>query len=125
MGNNHSCKTVGLGSVRIKMHDGVVKTLLDVRHVPELRKNLISEGVLDSGGCKIVTWEGVKKVVRGSLVVMKGIRQGNLYVLSGTTVTDGATVGTNGSGGDPCELTRLCIDRLGICMKKGLDLLGK
>lgn len=67
MGNNHSCKTEGLGSVRIKMHDGVVRTLMDVRHVPELRKNLISVGALDSGGCKIVTWNGVKKVVRGSL----------------------------------------------------------
>lgn len=90
-----------------------------------MRKNLISKGVLDSGECKIVTWEGGKKVIHGYLVVMKGICQGNLYVLFSTMLTDGATVGTNGSGGDPCELTRLCIDRLGICMKKGLDLLGK
>ncbi|KAK2970265.1 hypothetical protein RJ640_000824 [Escallonia rubra] len=30
------------------MHDGIVRTLTDVRHVPELRKNLISLGTLDS-----------------------------------------------------------------------------
>lgn len=44
MGNNHSCKTMGLGSIRIKMHDGVVRTLMDVRHVPDLQKNFISVG---------------------------------------------------------------------------------
>jgi hypothetical protein len=32
---------VGVGTVRIKMYDGVVRTC-SVRHVPELRKNLIS-----------------------------------------------------------------------------------
>ncbi|KAK3013991.1 hypothetical protein RJ639_009544 [Escallonia herrerae] len=35
-----SCKVVGIGSIQIKMHDGVVRTLTDVRHVLELRKNL-------------------------------------------------------------------------------------
>ncbi|CAA2974391.1 Retrovirus-related Pol poly from transposon TNT 1-94 [Olea europaea subsp. europaea] len=125
MGNNHSCKTVGLGSIRIKMHDGVIRTLIDVRHVPDLRKNLISVGALDSGGCKIVTWNGVKKVVRGSLIVMKGIREGNLYALRGTTVTEDVAVGTSGSGGDPCECTRLWHRRLGHMSEKGLDLLVK
>ena len=52
-------------------------------------------------------------VVRGSLVVMKGTGQGNLYVLLGTTVTDDATVGTNGSGDGLCESTQLWHRRLG------------
>ena len=107
MGNNHACKTVVLGDIKIKMHDGVVRTLMDVRHVPGLWKNLISVGALDSGGCKIVTENGVKRVVRGSLTVMKGVRHGNLYTLSGTTVTGDAAIRTKGSGGDPCEHTRL------------------
>lgn len=38
-----------MGTVRIKMYDGVVRTL-EVRHVPELRKNLISLSLLDSHG---------------------------------------------------------------------------
>ena len=42
MGNNVTCKTIGIGSIRIKMYDGIVRTLTDVRHVPKLRKNLIS-----------------------------------------------------------------------------------
>ena len=35
---------------QIKMFDSVVRTLGDVRHVPDLKKNLISLGTLDSNG---------------------------------------------------------------------------
>ena len=42
MGNGAHCKITGIGNIRIKMFDGVVRTLCDVRHVPEVKKNLIS-----------------------------------------------------------------------------------
>ena len=35
------------------MFDGVIRTLTDVRHVPELKKNLISLGALNSCGHKL------------------------------------------------------------------------
>ena len=38
LGDNHSCKTIGVGSVKFKIFDGVMRTLTDVRHVPELKK---------------------------------------------------------------------------------------
>jgi hypothetical protein len=41
MGNDISCKVVGIGSIQIKMFDGTFKILIDVRHVLELRKKLI------------------------------------------------------------------------------------
>ena len=47
MGNDASCKVAGIGNIKIKMFDGVVRTVCDVRHVPDLRKNLISLGTLD------------------------------------------------------------------------------
>ena len=50
MGNDASCKVVGIGNIRIKMFDGVVRMLFDVSHVPNLRKNLISLGILDCNG---------------------------------------------------------------------------
>jgi hypothetical protein len=37
MGNDISCKSVGIGSIKIKMFDGIVRTLMDVRHVPNLK----------------------------------------------------------------------------------------
>jgi hypothetical protein len=54
MGKDISCKVVGIGSIQIKMFDGTVKILTKVRHVHELRKNLISLGVLDTGGYKSI-----------------------------------------------------------------------
>jgi len=61
MGNDISCKIVGIGSIRVKMYDGIVRTLTNVRHVPELKKNLISLGVLDFGGYKCKTQGGLLK----------------------------------------------------------------
>ncbi|KAI5672321.1 hypothetical protein M9H77_12685 [Catharanthus roseus] len=50
MGNNQVCDIKGIGYVFIKVHDGVTRKLTEVRYVPDLRRNLISLGVLDSNG---------------------------------------------------------------------------
>ena len=42
MGNNASCKVAGIGTVHIRMFDRVVRTLGEVRHVPNLNRSLIS-----------------------------------------------------------------------------------
>jgi hypothetical protein len=87
MGNDMVCKIVGIGTIKIKMHDGIVRTRIEVRHVPELKKNIISTSALDTIGCKIVQQNGVLTVIHGALVVMKGSKVGNLYHLAGETVT--------------------------------------
>jgi hypothetical protein len=74
------------------MFDGIIRTLTDVRHVPELKKNLISLGVLDSGGHKFTGQGGVLKVSKGALVVMKAIKTGNLYKLEGSIQVNEAVV---------------------------------
>ncbi|GJS54946.1 retrovirus-related pol polyprotein from transposon TNT 1-94 [Tanacetum coccineum] len=55
-------------TIQINMFDGTVRTLTDVRHVPELKKNLISLGTLDSIGCDYRGRGGVLKVSKGALV---------------------------------------------------------
>ncbi|KAM3319479.1 putative protein isoform X1 [Capsicum chacoense] len=50
MRNNTPCKIVGIGTIIIKMFDGVVRTLGDVQYVPDLKRNLISLSTLDSNG---------------------------------------------------------------------------
>lgn len=114
MGNDHACQMVGIGTVRIKMYDGLVRTLTDVRHVPDLKKNLISLGTLDSNGCRFAAEGGVLKVVRASLVLMKGNKHGNLYILMGKTVTGSVAVGTSSS-----DCTRIWHMRLGHMTEKG------
>ena len=44
MADDLSVKTTGIGTVKVKMFDGVVRTLVKVRHVPQLRRSLISLG---------------------------------------------------------------------------------
>ena len=83
--NNMPCKTIGIGSIKIKMHDGIFRTLSNVRYVPDLKKNLISLGTLDSNGYKFSAEGGVLRVTKGSLIVMKGKKVNTLYILQGST----------------------------------------
>ena len=94
MNNNVSCKVTRIGNIKIKMFDGVVRTLCDVRHVPDLRKNLISLGTLDYNKFSYKSTSGIMKVNKGIMTVMKGQKLArNIYKLLGTTIVGGvATV---------------------------------
>ncbi|KAK8921738.1 hypothetical protein KSP39_PZI020142 [Platanthera zijinensis] len=92
MGNDSECKTLGIGSIRIKMFDGTIRTLTDVRYVPDLRKSLISLGTLEAAGCSYTSEGRYLKVKKGALVFMKGERSGTLYKLIGTTIAGDAAV---------------------------------
>ncbi|KAG8479138.1 hypothetical protein CXB51_029778 [Gossypium anomalum] len=112
IGNNTSCKIAGVGTIKVKMFDGVVRTLSDVRHVPELKRNLISLSTLDSKGYRYTTESGVLKISKGSLVVMKGQRKtAKLYVLQGSTVTGDAAVTSSSLSDD--DITKFWHMRLG------------
>ncbi|KAK2975045.1 hypothetical protein RJ640_021054 [Escallonia rubra] len=105
MGNDVVCKVMGICTIKIKMFDGIVRTLGDVRYIPDLKKNLISLGTLDSIDCSISIKGGVMKVSKGAMVIMKGQKTGNLYKLIGNTVRGGASVSTHaGSRDDNSEL---------------------
>jgi hypothetical protein len=85
MGNGIHCKIFGVGSIRINMFDGIVRELMYVRYVPELRSNLISLGVLDSCGYKYTGQGGALTMSKGSLVAMKETKDNNLYKMEGST----------------------------------------
>ena len=44
--DGHTCQIEGISTVRIKLSDGMVKELKDVRYVLQLKKNFISVGAL-------------------------------------------------------------------------------
>ena len=50
MGDDHPCNIEGMGTVRIKMDDGIIRELKEVRYVPQLKRNLISVGALEALG---------------------------------------------------------------------------
>ena len=94
MDNNSSCKIVGIRTVKIKMFDGIVGILTNVKHVPDLKENLILLSNLDLNGYKFIGEGGVIKVSKWTFVVMKGKKYGRLYVLQGSTITSDAVVFT-------------------------------
>ncbi|PHT40761.1 hypothetical protein CQW23_19615 [Capsicum baccatum] len=123
MGNNAPCKIFGKGTIRIRMHDGVVRTLTDVRYILDLKKILIALGTLESLGYKYAGEGRVLKVSLGNLVIMKAHRSGTLYTLLGSTITGAPAVSTSNQS-DP-DITKLWHIRLGHMSKKSLSILGK
>ncbi|KAK3038019.1 hypothetical protein RJ639_029970 [Escallonia herrerae] len=111
-------------SIQIRMHDGIVRTLTDVRHVPELRKFLISLGTLDSNGCSYRAAGGVMRIMKGALVVLKRLTQNSLYLLQGSTVTGAAATIASSSDIDN-DTTKLWHMRLGHMSERGMDVLSK
>ena len=123
MGNNMLCKTIGIGSIKIRMHDNIVRTLPNVPHVPDLKKNLISLGTLNSSGYKFLAEGRVLRVSKGSLVMMKGKKENTLYILQGSTVIGDAAVSMSE---DPdLDTTHLWHMRLGHISERGLHVLSK
>jgi hypothetical protein len=51
LGDDAPCKIVGMRKVKIKKSNGNQWLFKEVRHIPNLRKNLISTGHLASEGC--------------------------------------------------------------------------
>nr|KAK3012726.1 hypothetical protein RJ639_009559 [Escallonia herrerae] len=83
VGNGYRCNIIGKEKVKIKLSNGGTLVLKDVRHIPELQKNLISVSGLDREGYFVAFGEKQWKVTKGSMVVARGERVGTLYTLSG------------------------------------------
>ena len=60
--------------IRMRMYDGVMRTLSNAKHIPGLKKNLISLGYLEEHGyafsCQ--SGSGCLRITKRGLVVMKG-----------------------------------------------------
>ncbi|GFS43202.1 hypothetical protein Acr_00g0084180 [Actinidia rufa] len=70
-GKNTVTIVVGKWSVRFCMEDGRSMTLTEVRHVPNLQKNLISIGMLDLKGCSFEANGGTLRVSKGNKEMLR------------------------------------------------------
>ena len=114
MENDAMCKVVGRGIIRLKMFDGIIRELVDVRYVPNLKRNLISLGMLDKMGCFVKFESDTLKVMRGSIVLMKESLINGLYVLQGTVI-----IGDVGISNQNLDKTILWHLRLSHMSEKG------
>jgi len=121
MGDDRPCNMEGIRTVQIKMFDGIIRELKEVRYVPQLKRNLISVGALKTLGFEVSIKDGILKMTKGSMVVLKSVRQTNLYYLKGSTITGQVATSTD-TDDDP---TRLWHMRLGRTGEKYLQALAK
>eukprot|EP00253_Pinus_taeda_P006513 PITA_06513 len=83
LGDDKPCKIVGMGKVLVKQRNGNQWLLKEVRHVPDLKKNLISTEQLGGEGCVTTFTDKAWKVTKGAPVIAKGEKVGTLYLCNG------------------------------------------
>ena len=97
------------------MPNGSIWLLEKVRHIPDLRRNLISVGQFDDEGYAILFVGGTWKVTNGARVLARGKKTGTLYMTSSPRdiiAVDNA-----------CTDTSLWHCRLGHMSEKGMKML--
>jgi len=81
MGNNDTSKVVGIGTVCLKTNNETKLILKNVRHAPDIQLHLISASILNDDGY-FNTFGGAQwKPIKGSLVVVHGMKFSGLYWL--------------------------------------------
>jgi hypothetical protein len=81
MGNEDLSKIVGIGDICLETNVDYKLLLKDMRHVPDIRLNLISTEKLDSEGYNNTFSDGRWKLTKGSLVVSRGTKTYSLYTV--------------------------------------------
>jgi hypothetical protein len=87
---------VGVGAVRFRMWDGMIRTVIDVRYVPGVRRSLVLLSELDSRGYELRICGGSMEVLRGDMVVIQGITRDGLYEMV-STVESSSTIVSAGT----------------------------
>jgi hypothetical protein len=89
LGDDSTTKTLGRGRVKLLLKDGRIRTLPRVLHMPKLSRSLISISKMDDAGVDTVFGKNTCKMVRGGMMLMRGVQCGTLYKLLGSTYTNG------------------------------------
>lgn len=89
MANSTTSQVKGIGSVRIQNEDGTTVLLTNVKYVPDISRSLISLGTLENKGCWFKSKNGILKVIKGCLTLLKAQRIDSLYILKGSAVVVG------------------------------------
>ena len=64
MGDDRSCNMEGIGPVQIKMFNGMIRELKEVRYVPQLKRNLISVVSLKTLGLEVSIKNRILKMTK-------------------------------------------------------------
>ena len=89
LGDESTTKIMGCGRVKFLLKYGRIRTLPGVLHIPKLTRILILVSKLDDTSVDTILGKQTCKMVRGEMVLMRGVRYGNIYNLLGSTYTNG------------------------------------
>ncbi|VFQ92822.1 unnamed protein product [Cuscuta campestris] len=81
LGNGKIFKVTGMGDIDLKTSFGTTWSLQNVRVIPRLKTKLISVGQLDEQGLDVKFGGGKWKVIKGNLVIARGLKRGPLYMV--------------------------------------------
>ena len=119
MGNRDMSTIVGKGTVCIETSTCCKLTLENMRHLPDIRLNLLSVGKLDDIGLGSYFGEGKWKLTKGSLILARGAKQGCLYVTKTKLCKTDVNIAERDSS------IELWHKRLGHMSEKGLHSLAR
>ena len=88
MGNNNAIKIHGKGTIEIHFTSGKNLILINVLHVPEIRKNLISANLLCKGGFKTVLESDKLILSKNGVFVGKGYACYGMFKLSVNSIVN-------------------------------------
>ncbi|GJV06067.1 putative RNA-directed DNA polymerase [Tanacetum coccineum] len=119
MCNTRLSRIAGIGDICLKFDTRMELVLHNVKHVPGMRLNIISTGLLDKDGYHNSSGNGLWKVTLGSLIMARGKRESKLYMthpkISKSIV----------NAVDNDDMTELWHKRLGHMSEKGMSILSK
>ncbi|KAG8370951.1 hypothetical protein BUALT_Bualt13G0036600 [Buddleja alternifolia] len=119
MANHGVTEVIGMGNINLETDTGCRLILRDVRHIPDIRLNIISTGKLDDDGYVSNFGEGKWKLTKGSLITAKGKKKNSLYLMQAKLSNGEVNAAVNNSS------IELWHKRLGHLSQKGMQLLAK
>ena len=82
LGNNSTAQVHGIGDIELKMTSGKTLILKEVRHVPEVRRNLVSGVCLVNQGYKVVLESNLVVITRNDVFIGKWYVSDGLFKLN-------------------------------------------
>jgi hypothetical protein len=79
LGDDSTTRIIRRGKIKLRLRDGRIKTLHGVLHILGFAINFISVRKMDDAGVKKVFEKEICTMVRGEMVLLKGVRIGTLY----------------------------------------------
>ncbi|XP_042005761.1 uncharacterized protein LOC121754477 [Salvia splendens] len=92
LGNNQTCLIRGMRNIRMRFADGSMILLTDVRFIPEIKRNLVSLGLLETKGYGFRSEGGRLVIYKGSKTVMSAEKRQTFYYLEASVVTGSTNV---------------------------------